>query len=102
MCTPKGSAEATGNSETAHSLYRKEECTIVGRSFASTAKNLQRQETKIWREFTTVGTIQNKMRVDKCNAYTTKETLGYIRRKEYVAVAKRGKPERDKITKASQ
>ena len=38
--TLKSSAEATGKfAETAQSLYRKEECTIVGRTFASTAKN---------------------------------------------------------------
>ena len=49
--TPKSSAEASGNSaETAQSLCRKEKCTIVGRSFASIAKNPTRQETKnMWR-----------------------------------------------------
>ena len=32
--------------------------------------------------------IQNKMRLDKCNAYTAKETLGYRGRKSYVSAAR--------------
>ena len=45
--TTKSFAEATRNAaETAQSLYRKEENTIVGRSFSSTAKNPTRPETK--------------------------------------------------------
>ena len=40
------------------------------------------------------------MRHEKCDVYTTKETLGYKRRKTYVAAtkgpAKRGKPEKKK------
>ena len=45
--TPKSFAEATiSSAETAQSLYRKEEHTIVGKSFASTAKNPIRQEKK--------------------------------------------------------
>ena len=41
--TPKSSAEASGNSaETAQNFYRKEVCTIVGYSFASTV--MEREE----------------------------------------------------------
>ena len=40
-------AEASGNyADTAQSLCKKEECTIVGRSFASTAKNPTKHETE--------------------------------------------------------
>ena len=46
-CFQKNFAETTRNSaETAQSLYNKEEHTLVGRSFASTAKNPTRQKTK--------------------------------------------------------
>ena len=45
--TQKGSAEATKNfADTAQSLYKKEEHTIVVISFASSAKNPTKQETK--------------------------------------------------------
>ena len=33
-------------------------------------------------------TIQNNMRLDKCGAYTAKETLGYMGRKSYVSAAR--------------
>ena len=34
-------------------------------------------------------TIQTEMRLNKCDAYTAKETLGYRGRKSYVSAAKR-------------
>ena len=45
-------------------------------------------------EYTIETIIQNKMRLDKCNTYTVKETLGYRRRKKY-AVAARGTAKRE-------
>ena len=76
--TPKSSAEAIRNSaETAQSIYRKEEHTIMGSFFTSTAKNPIKQETKICREYTIEATIQHKMRLNKCDAFTAKKTLGY-------------------------
>ena len=49
--------------------FKKEECTIVERSFTSIAKNPTRQVTKnICREHTIEATIQNKMRLEKCDA----------------------------------
>ena len=33
-------------------------------------------------------TTQNKMRLDKCDAYTAKETQGYRGRKSYVSVTR--------------
>ena len=47
-------------------------------TFASTVKKHTRQETKkICEEYKMEATIQSKMRLDKCNAYTVKETLGF-------------------------
>ena len=78
--------KATRNSaETAQSLYRKEEHTIVERYFASTAKNPTRQETK---KYIIEFTIKNKMSLYRCDAYPAKETLGYRERKTYVAATK--------------
>ena len=67
----------------------------MGIFFASTAKNPTIQETKICKEYTIEATIQNKMRLDKCDAYTVKETLGYRERKMYVAATK-GPAKREK------
>ena len=39
-------------------------------------------------EYTIEATIQNNMRLDKCNAYTAKETLGYKERKKYIAATR--------------
>ena len=36
-------------------------------------------------EYKMEATIQNKMRLDKCDAYTAKETLGYRERKSYMS-----------------
>ena len=45
-------------------------------------------------------TFQNKMRLDKCEAYTAKETLGYRQTKFYVSAergtAKREEKQRDR------
>ena len=52
---------------------------------------------KICREYTIEATTQNKIRLNKCNAYTAKETLGYRGRKTYAGAAKeRGESEREK------
>ena len=55
---------------------------------------------KIYGEYIIEAKIQNKMRFDKFNAYTEKETLGCREGNLYMAAArgaaKRGKPERDK------
>ena len=61
----------------------------MGIFFASTAKNPTIQETKICKEYTIEATIQNKMRLDKCDAYTAKKALGYKGRKAYIAVTRR-------------
>ena len=45
-------------------------------------------DKKICEEYKMEPTIQNKMRLDKCDAYTTKETLGYRGRKSYVSAAR--------------
>ena len=37
----------------------------------------QDRRQEICREYKMEATIQNKMRLDKCDAYTVKETLGY-------------------------
>ena len=55
------------------------ECTIVGGNFASTARNPTTHETRKYVENIKEANIQNKMRLDKCDAYTAKETLGYRR-----------------------
>ena len=39
-------------------------------------------------------TIQSKMRLNKCDAYTAKETLGYRGRKFYMSAAKRAEKKR--------
>ena len=43
---------------------------------------------KICEEYKMEAIIQNKMRLDKCDAYTTKETLGNRRRKSYVSATR--------------
>ena len=44
----------------------------------NTAKNHTRQETKkIYEEYKMEATIKNKMRLDKCDVYPEKETIGY-------------------------
>ena len=44
-------------------------------------KNHNTGDNKICGEYTVKATIQNKMRLDKCDAYTAKETLVYRERK---------------------
>ena len=46
-------------------------------------------------------TIQNKMRLDKCDVYTAKERLGYRGRKSYVSVA-RGAAKREKKQRGTE
>ena len=41
-------------------------------------------------------TIQNKIRLDKFNAYTAKETLDYRERKSYMSATKREENQRQK------
>ena len=41
-------------------------------------------DKKICEEYKMEATIQSKIRLDKCDAYTEKETLGYRGRKSYV------------------
>ena len=50
---------------------------LWGGTFVFTVKNLK----KISGEYKVEATIQNKIRLDKCDAYTAKETLGYKGRK---------------------
>ena len=45
-------------------------------------------DKKIFGEYKMEATIQNKIRLDKCDAYTAKETLGYRGRKSYVSAAR--------------
>ena len=45
-------------------------------------------DKKICEEYKMEATNQNKMRLDKCDAYTAKEILGYRGRKSYVSVAR--------------
>ena len=45
--------------------------------------------------------IQRKMRLDKCNAYTANEILGYRGRKSYVSAAKREEKQRGTEEEAS-
>ena len=77
--TQKSTAEVTRNSaQTAQNICRREEYTIVERTFASTAiKPHKMRDKKICKEYKIKATKQNKMRLDKCDAYTAKETLGY-------------------------
>ena len=55
---------------------------------------------KIYGEYTIEATIQNKMKLNKCDAYTVKETQWYKGRKTYVAtvrgLAKREENQRGK------
>ena len=48
-------------------------------------------DKKICGEYTIEATIQNKMRLDKCDVYKAKETLGYMARKAYVAATREKK-----------
>ena len=93
MGTPKSSAEATENSaETAQNLCGKVECTIVREIFASTARNPIRLEA---RQYIREATIQNKLRLGKCDVYTVKEILGYREKKSYISVARGEQRERN-------
>ena len=65
-------------------------------TFTSTAKKLHKTgDKKICKEYKMEAAIQNKMRLNKCDVYTAKETLGYKGRKSYMRAA-RGAEERDK------
>ena len=44
-------------------------------------------------------TIQSKMRLDKCDAYTAKKILGYSGRKSYVSAAREAEKKRRKTEK---
>ena len=68
--TPKNTAEVTGNSaQIVLNICRREECIIVDRKFASTAKKTHKTgDKKICKEYTMEAKIQNKMRLDKCDA----------------------------------
>ena len=87
--TPKSSAETTRNSaETVQSIYRKEECTIVGDLCLYCKETQKTGDKKICGDYIIEAKIKNKMRLDKCDAYTAKETLGYRVRKTFVAAAR--------------
>ena len=45
-------------------------------------------DEKIYEEYKMEATVQCKRRLDKCDVYTTKETLGYKERKSYVSAAR--------------
>ena len=47
-------------------------------------------------EYKMKATIQNRMRLDKCDAYTAKETLGYRWRKSYDSTARRAAKREEK------
>ena len=55
-------------------------------------------DKKICREYKMEATIQNKIRLDKCDAYTAKETLGYRGRKSNMSAA-RGAEKREEKQK---
>ena len=95
--TQKRTAEVTGNSaQTAQNISRKKECTIVEGTFASTAKKTHKTgDKKICEEYEMEVTILSKMRLEKCGAYTVKETLGCRGRKTYISPA-RGAAKREK------
>ena len=48
-------------------------------------------DNKIFEEYKMEATIQSKMRLKKCDAYTAKEIRGYRRRKSYVSAAREEK-----------
>ena len=43
------------------------------------------KDKKVCREYTIEATIQNEMKLDKCDVYTAKKTLEYGAEKTYVA-----------------
>ena len=47
------------------------------------------RDKKICGQYTIEATIPNKIRLDKCDVYTAKETLGYRGRKTYVTAVRR-------------
>ena len=55
-----------------------------------------RREENMW-EYKMEAKIQIKMRLDKCGAYTAKETLGYSGRKSYVS-EEQHKEEKQRVT----
>ena len=80
---PEGGKYQGGSSaDTAKGLCRKEECTIC----LYCKESHKTGDWKICGEYIIEDTIHNKMRLDKCDAYTGKESRGYRERKSYWAV----------------
>ena len=75
--TEESTAEATGNSA-GEKNARMQECLYC-----------KEPHKKICGEYKMEAIIQHKMKLDKCDAYTTKETLGYRGRKSYVSATRR-------------
>ena len=75
--TPKSSEESSESfAKTAQNLCRMVELHNYGRGFCLYCKEPHKTE-KIFGEYIREVNIQNKMRLDKCDVYTAKKTLGY-------------------------
>ena len=84
--------KATGNfAETVRSSARRNSAQLWGVLCSRGKEPHKIRVKKICGEYTIEATILNKMRLDKCDTYTAKETLGYRGSSK-----KRGKPGRDK------
>ena len=65
--TQKSTAETTGNSaKIVQSISRRKECTIV--------EPHKTGDKKIYEEYKMEATIQNKIKLNKCDAYTKRNT----------------------------
>ena len=72
---PKSTAEFTRNyAKSVQSICRKEECTLW-RELCLYCKKTR--VMKICEEYKMEARIQSKMKLEKCDAYTAKKTLGY-------------------------
>ena len=84
--TQKSPAEVTGN--TAEHLQEGRMHDYRGNFCINCKEPHKTGDEKICEKYKMEATTKNKMRLDKYDAYTAKETLGYRGRKSYVSVAR--------------
>ena len=89
--TQKSTAEVTGREFCTDCVEHLQEEIIhdSGGKFCLYYKKLHKTgDKKIFEEYKMEATIQSKIRLDKCDAYTAKETLGYWGRKSFMSAAR--------------